>query len=192
MNRKIADQSEFTREGKGRELALIGLMTSLLCILGPLSVPLPFSPVPISLTNLGIYFALYVLGRKRGCISYLIYLLMGFIGIPVFSGFTGGPAKLLGPTGGYLIGFILMGLLAGVCIDKKPYRPFLCLLGMAAGTAVCYLFGTFWLAEQADLTFGGALAAGVIPFLPGDFVKMLIAMTAGPVIRKRLQSAGLF
>ncbi len=192
MNRKIVDNSIFNREGKSKELALIGLMTSLLCTLGPLSVPIPFSPVPISLTNLGIYFALYALGMKRGCISYLIYLLMGFIGVPVFSAFTGGPARLLGPTGGYLIGFILMALLSGFCIDKRPSHPLTCFLGMAAGTLVCYLFGTVWLAEQAQLSFSGALAAGVIPFLPGDLVKILIAMAAGPVIRRRLQSAGLF
>ena len=72
------------RQGKGKELALTGLMAALFCVVGPLSVPLPFSPVPISLTNLAIYFSLYILGMKRGCFSYLIYLLIGFTGVPVF------------------------------------------------------------------------------------------------------------
>ena len=87
-----------------RQLAVIGVMTAVTCVLAPFS--LPIGPVPISLTNLAIYFSLYVLGTKFGCISYVIYLLIGFIGVPVFSGFTNGPGKLLGPTGGYLIGFI--------------------------------------------------------------------------------------
>lgn len=93
---------------KTKELTLIGLMAALTCIAGPLSLPLPFSPVPISLTNLAIYFSVYILGMKRGTISYLVYLLLGLVGLPVFSAFTSGPAKLFGPTGGYLIGFIFI------------------------------------------------------------------------------------
>ena len=96
-----------------RQLSVIGVMTAVTCVLAPFS--LPIGPVPISLTNLAIYFSLYVLGTKYGCISYLVYLLIGFIGVPVFSGFTSGPGKLLGPTGGYLIGFLPMALIAGLC-----------------------------------------------------------------------------
>ena len=70
---------------KVKTIVLIGLMTAVTCVLGPLSVPLPFSPVPISLTNLAIYFTVYVIGTKRGTMSYLIYLLIGFVGVPVFS-----------------------------------------------------------------------------------------------------------
>ena len=78
-------------------------MTAVICVLAPFS--LPIGPVPISLTNLAIYFVLYMLGVKRGTISYLVYLLIGLVGVPVFSGFTSGPGKLFGPTGGYLIGY---------------------------------------------------------------------------------------
>ncbi|MDE7184517.1 MAG: biotin transporter BioY, partial [Lachnospiraceae bacterium] len=78
---------------KTKELTLIGLMAAITCIAGPLSLPLPFSPVPISLTNLAIYFSVYILGMKRGTISYLVYLLLGLVGLPVFSAFTSGPAK---------------------------------------------------------------------------------------------------
>ncbi len=92
---------------KTKEITMIGLMAALTCIAGPLSLPLPFSPVPISLTNLAVYFAVYLLGMKRGTISYCVYLLLGLVGMPVFSAFTSGPAKILGPTGGYLIGFVL-------------------------------------------------------------------------------------
>lgn len=173
-----------------RQLAVIGVMTAVTCILAPLS--LPIGPVPISLTNLAIYFALYVLGVKFGCISYLVYLLIGFIGVPVFSGFTSGPGKLLGPTGGYLIGFIPMAVIAGILIDKFISNRIICLLGMIGGTIVAYAFGTAWLAYQAHLDWKAALMAGVIPFIPGDLAKMILAMIAGPQIRKQLIRAGLF
>lgn len=85
-----------------RQIAAIGIMAAATAILAPFSIPI--GPVPISLTNLAIYFALYILGAKDGTLSYLVYLLIGLIGVPVFSGFTSGPEKLFGPTGGYLIG----------------------------------------------------------------------------------------
>lgn len=173
-----------------RQLAVIGVMTAVTCILAPFS--LPIGPVPISLTNLAIYFALYVLGVKFGCISYLVYLMIGFIGVPVFSGFTSGPGKLLGPTGGYLIGFLPMALIAGALIDRFISNRLICLLGMIAGTAAAYAFGAVWLAYQANMDWKAALMAGVIPFIPGDLAKMVLAMATGPQIRGQLIRAGLF
>lgn len=184
--------SEKTSSGiQIKTIAIVGLMTALICVLGPLSVPLPFSPVPISLTNLAIYFTIYVIGMKRGTLSYLIYLLIGFIGLPVFSAFTGGPGKLLGPTGGYLIGFIFMALICGFFIEKWPAKLYLHFIGMVLGTAVCYVFGTVWLAYQASMSFSAALAAGVLPFIPGDLVKIVIAMLVGPQVNKKLKRFGL-
>ncbi len=192
MNTNLQSDSVINMpQGNTRTLALIGVMAAVTCILGPLSIPLPFSPVPISLTNLAVYFSIYVLGMKKGSISYVIYLLIGLVGIPVFSSFTGGPGKLLGPTGGYLIGFLFMAVICGLFIDKWPEKRYMGFLGMVMGTLVCYLFGTVWLAHQAGLSFEAALAAGVIPFIPGDVAKMLIAMFIGPEIVKRLKKAGL-
>lgn len=171
------------------QIAVIGVMTAVICILAPFS--LPIGPVPISFTNLAIYIALYVLGMKRGTISYLIYLLIGLVGVPVFSGFTGGPQKLFGPTGGYLIGFIPMAVIAGIVIDKCMKKWYFCLLAMITGTWVCYLFGTAWLAFQANMTFKAALAAGVIPFIIEDLIKMVLALLIGPQIHKQLVKAQL-
>ena len=171
------------------QIAVIGVMTAVICILAPFS--LPIGPVPISFTNLAIYIALYVLGMKRGTISYLIYLLIGLVGVPVFSGFTGGPQKLFGPTGGYLIGFIPMAVIAGIVIVKCMKKWYFCLLAMIAGTWVCYLFGTAWLAFQANMTFKAALAAGVIPFIIEDLIKMVLALLIGPQIHKQLVKAQL-
>lgn len=174
-----------------KEITLIGLMAALTCIAGPLSLPLPFSPVPISLTNLAIYFSVYILGMRRGTISYLVYLLLGLVGLPVFSAFTSGPAKLFGPTGGYLIGFIFMALICGYCIDRWNGQIIMSLVGMAAGTAVTYIFGTVWLAYQADLSFGKALAAGVYPFIAGDIAKMALTLLVAPQVRVRVRRAAL-
>ena len=173
-----------------QQIAVIGVMTAVTCVLAPFS--LPIGPVPISLTNLAIYFALYALGMKKGSISYLVYLLIGLVGLPVFSGFTSGPGKLFGPTGGYLIGFIPMAVIAGIVIDRYIDKKLICLLGMIAGTAVCYALGTAWLAYQAGMGFQAALMAGVIPFIPGDLVKMVLAMLFGPQIRKSLVKANMF
>ena len=80
---------------------------------------IPIGPVPISLTNLAIYLSLYLLGWKWGTASYVVYMLIGMVGVPVFSGFTGGLGKLAGPTGGYIIGFVPMAVLAGLVIDRS-------------------------------------------------------------------------
>ncbi len=171
------------------QIVFIGIMSAIICILGPFSFPIGI--VPISFTNLAIYFVLYALGMKNGTISYCIYLLIGFVGIPVFSGFTSGPAKLLGPTGGYLIGFIFMALIAGVFIDKFIAKRYLCITGMVLGTAVCYTIGTVWLSFQANMSIGSALVAGVIPFIAGDLIKILLAAFLGPQIRSRLNKSKL-
>ena len=170
-----------------KRIVLIGMMTAVTCILGPLSIPLPFSPVPISFTNLAIYFSLYVLGMKAGTVSYLIYLLLGFVGLPVFSGFSGGVGKLAGPTGGYLIGFIFMAIVSGWIIDRFPGKYLYHTLGLVLGTIICYAFGTIWLARQLNMTFIAGLGVGVIPYLPGDGLKILAALLVGPTLRKQIQ-----
>lgn len=171
------------------QIVFIGIMSAIICILGPLSFPI--GVIPISFTNLAIYFVLYILGMKKGTISYIIYMLIGLAGIPVFSGFSGGPSKLLGPTGGYLIGFMFMSLIAGFFIDKFFDKWYLCIIGMVLGTAVCYVFGTIWLSYQANMSIGAALFAGVIPFIPGDIIKIIIAAYLGPQIRNRLVRVNL-
>jgi biotin transport system substrate-specific component len=172
------------------QMAIIAVMAAVICILGPLSIPIGL--VPISFTNLAIYFVLYTLGMKKGTFSYIIYMLIGFAGLPVFSNFSSGPSKVLGPTGGYLIGFIFMALIAGFFIDKFFDKWYLCFAGMVLGTVVCYIFGSVWLSYQANISASRALAVGVIPFIPGDLAKILIASLIGPEIRKRLIKANLF
>lgn len=174
-----------------KQLTLVGVMAAVLCVLGPWTLHIPISPVPVSLGMLGIYFTTSVLGMRLGTASVLIYILLGLVGIPVFTGFTAGPGKLLGPTGGYIIGYIFMALICGFFADKFNKKLPLYFLGMVLGTAACYFFGTLWLAYQMHYTFFQALMAGVIPFIPADLVKLIIAWVVGFQVRKRLLSAGL-
>ena len=172
-----------------RNLTLIGLMTAILCILGPFSIPIPVSPVPLSLTNFAVYITVYTLGMKSGTVSVLVYLCLGTAGLPVFSSFSGGLGKLAGPTGGYLIGFIFLALIQGFLMKAFPGKNTAAVIGMILGMAVCYLFGTAWLAIQMGLTFPAALSIGVLPYLPGDGVKIIIAAIAGPKLRTAVQRA---
>ena len=167
-----------------RDMAMIGLMTAVTCVLAPMSIPI--GPVPISLTNLVLYFSIYLIGTKFALVSYVIYLLLGLVGLPVFSGFTGGPAKLAGPTGGYLIGFLLMIWIAGVFITRSKGKKWIDLTGMVIGTAAVYTVGTIWLSVQSGMDPRAALFAGVIPFLPGDAVKIILALFNGRKIRSLL------
>lgn len=176
---------------KTTDLVLTGLMAALICIAGPLSIPLPFTPVPISLTNLAIYIALFLIGWKRGTISYLVYLLLGFAGLPVFSKGQAGAAVLLGPTGGYLVGFIFIAVISGIMIEKYAGKVLPSVVGIIIGLTITYLFGTVWFCFQAGVGFAEALGMCVFPFLPGDAVKIIIAVILGPMLRKHLQKEGV-
>lgn len=168
-------------------LVLTAMMTAVTCILAPFAIPVPVSPVPISLTNLVLLISIYILGWKGATVSYLIYLLLGAVGLPVFSGFAGGPGKIAGPTGGYLLGFIFMTILAGIIVEHFPGKRFLIVTGMILATAIAYAFGTAWLAFQMEIPFTAALSVGVLPYLPGDTLKIIIAVITGPILRSRLQ-----
>ena len=163
-----------------KQMVLIALMTAVTCVLGPLSITLPFSPVPISLTNFAIFLAIFVLGMKNGTISFIIYLLLGAVGVPVFSSFRGGFQVLAGPTGGYLIGFIFLALIMGFALDHFDRKLVPTIIGMIIGMAVCYAFGTVWLAKLLSLSFKEGLMMGVIPYLAGDAAKIIIAAIVGP------------
>ncbi len=165
-------------------------MAAVLCILGPLTVPT--GPVPLSLTTLGIYLAARVLGPKKGAAATAVYLLLGMVGVPVFSGFTGGFQKLAGVTGGYLAGYLPCALLSGFGSGKEPTARKNGWTGaawMAVGTLALYGMGTAWFMLQAGSGLGAALSLCVLPFLPGDAAKIAAAALLAPRIRKRIGPA---
>ncbi len=177
------------------QLAATGLMTALICILGPMTVAIPVSPVPISLANLAICLSALILGMKFGTLSCLLYLLLGLVGLPVFSGFSGGVGKLAGPTGGYLVGYLFLALIGGYFADRFPGTGLrertLQAAGLLIGAFVLDAFGTAWLAYMANMDITTALWAGVIPFIPGDLAKIFLAVLAAPVVRSRLLKQNL-
>ena len=176
---------------KIKTITSIGLMTAILCIISPFAFPLPFSPVPITFSTLALCLCVFLLGIYKSIICGLLYLLIGAIGLPVFAGFTGGIGRLFGPTGGYLIGYLLLLLIFGYFSNKGNYRFSFCMLGMALGSLSCYLFGSLWLSISTDISFVQALLIGVVPYLPADIAKMFLAYAIGMPIRKAIIRAGL-
>lgn len=146
----------------------------LIALLAQLQVILPFSPVPITGQTLGVLLVGALLGRWKGAMTVMAYLLEGISGLPVFAGATAGPAVLAGPTGGYLMGFVVAAYVTGALAeqgwDRKTWSAFLM---MTIGTAVIFLSGAGWLMHLVP--DGQVLNLGVLPFLPGALVKISLA-----------------
>ena len=149
-----------------------------------ISIPIPGTSVPINLATFAVILAGLMLGSRDGAIAMLVFLALGAIGVPVFHSFTGGMGIVFGPTGGFLIGFIFLAAIAGFFVEKFPAKIYMHVVGLIIGMAICYIFGTAWLAGQLGMSFVAALSIGVIPYLPGDTAKIIIAIIAGPQIRK--------
>lgn len=174
-----------------KDLVLTALMAAVLCIVSPWSINI--GPIPFSFSLFAIYLTMYLLGARLGTLSVLLYLLIGLLGLPVFSNFTGGPQKLFGPTGGFLIGYLPMALLIGLFLDhtQKEHITFrhtlLRILAVFACTWVLYLFGTIWYMFFSGTGFLAALSVTVLPFVLIDLVKNILAAVLGPAIRKRIR-----
>lgn len=139
-------------------------------------IMVPVPPVPITLQTLFLYLAGALLGGRLAVLSQVVYLVLGIIGLPVFAGGKGGLGILFGPTGGYLIGFLVAAYIVGKWNEKlvKPSFPAV-LLSMVAGTIPIYVLGVFQLCLVAKLTLGKAVSVGVLPFLIGDGIKIVVA-----------------
>ena len=168
-----------------QKMAIIALMTAVLCILAPISIPVFISPGPISLGVLAIYLTAYVLSPLDATISVIIFILLGTFGLPVFSGYSGGLSKLVGPTGGYIIGFLFTVYISSLFIHMKKGIIF-DVIGMITGLALCYILGTIWFSYQQGKGFIASLLLCVVPFLIGDAIKIIVAVILGTQLNKRL------
>ena len=151
-----------------RTMTHAALMASLLAVCAWISIPI--SPISFTLQTFGVLTALGVLGGKAGTLAILLYLAMGAVGLPVFSGFQGGAAVLAGPTGGFLWGFML-GALAYWAAEKLGRLP-----AMVLCQLICYLCGTLWFSHWAGTTLTTALLTAVVPYLLPDAMKLWLAM----------------
>ena len=170
-----------------RNMTLTAMLTALLCLLGPLT--LPIGPVPLSLTTAVLMLMALLLGPGRACVCCGVYLFMGLAGLPVFSGFTGGLGALLGPTGGFLLGYLPLTGCCGLFLRQRPWG--LRLLGCILGTLLVYIPGTLWYASATGLSATSAMGVCVLPFLPGDGLKIAAVLIGGSAIQTRLKKAGL-
>lgn len=167
-----------------RDIALIPLMSVLIALCAWVAVPFT---VPFTLQTLGVFMALKLLGGKKGSLSILIYILLGVVGVPVFAGFTGGVSALMQPTGGYIVGFLITGLLYWLLENVPVQKDWMDIFRMVAGLLGCYALGTAWFwftyATKNAMGMGAVLMACVVPFLIPDGVKIALAYILG----KRLQ-----
>lgn len=178
------------RKQKTIQMAEIALLSAVLCVVAPIAIPLPVSPVPLSLATFVVYLAAVLLGPKKGSISVMVYLLLGMVGLPVFAGFSGGAAVLAGPTGGYAMGYVPCTLIAGVVMECRGKRQWQQVLrnafAMVLGTLVCYAFGTVWflIIMEGTYTVAQALLVCVVPYLVFDGIKIFAAAAIAVPVRK--------
>ena len=149
-------------------------------------IAIPVGPVPIVLQNLFVYLSGLLLGSRWGLAAVGVYLLAGLCGLPVFSGGRGGIGHLVGPTGGYLLGFLPAVYIIGRVTEKAGNKDLAGVLAMLAATAVIYCLGVSWLKILSGMTFAKAMAVGMVPFLIGDAVKIAAAAALAKTLRKTM------
>ena len=175
----ICDAKEMKKNYKTIDLVYIALGAVLITICSWISIP---TTVPFTMQTFAVFFVLSILGGKRGTVAIIVYVLLGAVGVPVFAQFTSGIGILFGNTGGYIVGFIFMGLVYWLIVHFLGKKLWVEILAMVIGLAVCYSFGTVWFMivyAQASGAVGLAmvLAWCVIPFIIPDLIKLGLALT---------------
>jgi biotin transport system substrate-specific component len=144
---------------------------------------IPIGPVPIVLQNLFVLLAGLLLGPRWGFASVGVYLLAGALGLPVFAGGLGGVGRLVGPTGGYLVGFLPAVLVIGWITTGAREGVLMDALAMILGSIIIYMCGVAWLKLLTGMTLAKTLAVGMYPFLPGDALKIAVALPIARALR---------
>ncbi|MBR4800834.1 MAG: biotin transporter BioY [Clostridia bacterium] len=184
QNKTVAKAAQHTRD-----LTYIALTVGLISVCSWISVP---TIVPFTLQTFAVFASVLLLGGKRGTIAILCYILLGLAGAPVFSNMTGGVGVLAGPTGGYIIGFLFVGLAYWLAETIFGKRLFAQITSLVIGLAVCYAFGTAWFVLVYGNSFGeislaSALTTCVVPFIPVDALKLACALLLTKSIEKRIK-----
>ena len=166
-----------------RQMTLISLFAALTAVGAFISIPL--YPVPLSLQSLFTLLAAMILGSVMGASSQIIYVLLGVIGLPVFAGFKAGIGILFGPTGGFLFGFIISAYIIGKIVElKKEKNIFYYFLAGIIGTIIIYIIGITQLSLVTGIGVKKAITVGMLPFLPGDILKIIAASFIARKLKK--------
>lgn len=171
-----------------RDLCFVGIFTAMISVLSQISIPMP-SGVPMTLQTFAVALAGIVLGPKKGTLSALIYVLLGAVGVPVFSGFSGGLGIVFGIRGGFILSFPLIALTAGIGADKSN-RVWLG-FWLVAGSAINYLCGMLLFSLVAPSSLSAAFAACVLPFIPTAILKVVVAGMFGPKLKDLIRKVGV-
>ena len=163
---------------KPKDLTRIALMTAVLCILAPISLPLPGSSVALTMATFTLYLMAFILPPKQALFSVILYLLIGAAGLPVFAGFLSGISRFTAPGGGYLIGYLFLSGIGSYFVQRYSSVP-MHALGLCIGTLLMYATGTLWLAFSANPSLPSAFATGTLLFLPMDGLKLILAIYIG-------------
>lgn len=174
---------------KLRMMIVTALFSAIIGVLAQITIPLPL--VPITGQTLAIGLAATILGSRYGSFSVILYLIIGSSGVPVFAEFSGGFSKLVGPTGGYLVGFLPTAFLIGWFMEKTSFNFKNAVIANSIGMLITLAFGTAWLKVAANLSWTAALAGGFTPFIVVGLIKASFASWIGILVRNRLISAKL-
>lgn len=169
-----------------KDLTKMALCVAILCITSYMIIPLPFTPIVIGLQTIMINLIALLFQPKEAGMTVLMYLLMGLIGLPVFSGGTSGPGKLFGPTGGFYFGFLLSVILISWLKGNKNSFKRYCLVTIFVGLPVQHLLAVIWMSMQSGINLEAAFITVSLPFIVGDILKCVIASSLGVALRKRL------
>lgn len=168
------------------DLIYAALFAAVTAVLGLISIPLPISPVPVTGQTLAIMLAGSILTVRQAAFSMLTFLLIGAVGVPVFAGATGGIGIIVGPMGGYLIGFLAGAVAIALLKGQTNTLWRLAVANLTGGMAVVYVLGVFWLNLVTGMGLQKAIMVGVLPFIPGDLFKVLAATFIGAAVNRHL------
>lgn len=171
---------------KPNDLTRIALFAAVTAVLSQISIPLPFSPVPITFSIVAVMLAGGLLSPSQALLSQIVYLLIGAVGAPVYAGLRGGIPVLFGPTGGYLMAYPLMALGIAIVVKHARHKLSALLISMLGALLICYSLGTPWLAYTAGLSLKAALMAGVVPFVALDVIKAISCAIITHTVSRRL------
>jgi biotin transport system substrate-specific component len=187
--RRVMIEAIWLESGLGREIALLLGGSLLIALAAQLRVALPFSPVPITGQTFAVLLLGALYGSKRGPATVATYLALGVMGLPVFAGGTSGVARLIGPTAGYLVGFLVGAFVVGSLSERGwDRRPWTAAASMFIGSAAIYATGVLWLSKFVG--WPAVLSTGVLPFLPGDVLKIALATLLLPAGWKLIGRSG--